>query len=93
MGKSTISMAMFNSFLYVYQRVYPIGYQIISHQFPSAQPPECIATQDSKPGGFNHQKWLGLTIKNGGFTDQKWINIVDLFIVFLGYTWPFGIKL
>ena len=38
----------------------PIG----SHQFPSAQPPECIATQDSKPGGkpskmarFNHQKW------------------------------------
>ena len=25
----------------------PIG----SHQFPSAQPPECIATQDSKPGG------------------------------------------
>ena len=24
MGKSTISMAMFNSFLYVYEMVYPI---------------------------------------------------------------------
>jgi hypothetical protein len=29
MGKLTISMAIFNSFLYVYQRVNPLGGQIL----------------------------------------------------------------
>ena len=31
MGKSTISMAIFNSFLYVYQRVNPINPKNITH--------------------------------------------------------------
>ena len=35
MGKSTISMAVFNSFLYVYQRVYPKPTQSYDNQNPN----------------------------------------------------------
>ena len=34
MGKPTISMAMFNSFLHVFQRVFIIMYPIKSHKMP-----------------------------------------------------------
>ena len=34
MGKSTISMAIFNSFLYVYQRVFPVDSPNIPSRFP-----------------------------------------------------------
>ena len=34
MGTSTISMAIFNSFLYVYQRVYPINIPLNHYKIP-----------------------------------------------------------
>ena len=51
MGQSTISMAMFNSFLYVYQRVnlhFPMGFPMVFHpmMFPNVHrsPDEFFAT-------------------------------------------------
>ena len=34
MGQLTISMAIFNSYVNVYQRVYPIDIPLISHDYP-----------------------------------------------------------
>ena len=53
MGKSTISMAIFNRFLYVYQRVAKIGHQVSNFMAGKmashGEHPTAINLHESKP--------------------------------------------
>ena len=75
MGKSTISMAMFNSFLYVYQRVTP---PFQSHPSTSSRRLKWRERFDKTSHTTRHGSWNGVwttggtATKYGGFTQKNY---------------------
>ena len=85
MGKSTISMAMFNSFLYVYQSV-PHNFTVFHWMQPARQigtpfymsPVAWLVTSPIFFWAPNHARWCPPSDVNGGWLYTPW-NTTEIF--------------